>query len=480
YFIDVLVTRGSTDVDLYDFCKEPCGATLKCDHKCLGTCSACYQGRIHAKCAEKCGVPLVCNHECTDPCRQACKPCQKKCIYRCPHDRCDRKCGQECTPCAHPCDRNCDHQQCAKKCGEICTVPPCEEPCDKRLKCGHPCVGFCGDPCPTLCRICDQEELTEIFFGDEDEPDARFVQLKDCGHVLESKGLNSWFMQTDNEIQVKACPKCKSPVIETLRFSDYLKQAMLDVEKVKRKLNGTYNDNEMKRLELHKKLSNINLKVKERTPLIKPFMQALLKRITRLPSASELNAIQAKIQILEHIAKLCQVDNNDDFFKEIFGLTRVNNISYLIEGKRVINQVKMIMNVLENDRDDRISDQEIDDINQELTRLQRIVQFERIVASKHYAQVKTIVAEHVRIIENNLFSKLRYTNEVDANIMENLKELNTQAASEVQITEAERLNIVRAMGMYKGHWFKCPKGHVYAIEDCGDAATPGKCNECGA
>ncbi|CAH0548132.1 unnamed protein product [Brassicogethes aeneus] len=486
-YINTKVTRGSTDVDLLDFCKVPCGATLKCDHKCLGSCGACYQGRIHAKCAEKCGVPLVCNHECTVPCRQACKPCQKKCIYRCPHSKCSRKCGEVCTPCAHRCDRKCKHQQCTKNCGEICSVPPCEEPCDKRLKCGHPCVGFCGDPCPTLCRICDQEELTEILFGDEDEPDARFVQLKDCGHVLESEGLNRWFMKTDSEIQVKACPKCKSPVIKTLRFSDYLKQAMLDVEKVKSKVNGTKDDNETKTLELFSLLSNLYLKVEERTPLIKPFMQALLKRITpneksrNRPLASELNAIQAKIQILEHIVILCQVEGDErDVLRQIFGQARVNNKSYLSEDKWVINQVKMIIKVLENDQDDRISNQEIEDINQELTRLQRIMQFERIIASPHYASVKTKVAVHVRIIENSLFRKVRYSSVLDDRIMDYLKELNKQVASNVEITDAERRSIVEAMGMTRGHWFKCPNGHVYAIGDCGGAMVESKCNECGA
>ncbi|KAJ1520684.1 hypothetical protein ONE63_003788 [Megalurothrips usitatus] len=36
------------------------------------------------------------------------------------------------------------------------------------------------------------------------------------------------------------------------------------------------------------------------------------------------------------------------------------------------------------------------------------------------------------------------------------------------------------MGMGKGHWFKCPNGHVYAIGDCGGATMESKCNECGA
>ena len=55
----------------------------------------------------------------------------------------------------------------------MCDITPCDEPCEKLLKCNHPCVGFCGDPCPPLCRECDKEDLTEIFFGTEDEPDAR-------------------------------------------------------------------------------------------------------------------------------------------------------------------------------------------------------------------------------------------------------------------------------------------------------------------
>lgn len=73
------------------------------------------------------------------------------------------------------CGWRCEHTRCRRNCGDTCDREPCDEPCPKKIKkCGHPCVGFCGEPCPTLCRFCDAEELTEIFLGNEDDPDARY------------------------------------------------------------------------------------------------------------------------------------------------------------------------------------------------------------------------------------------------------------------------------------------------------------------
>ena len=72
------------------------------------------------------------------------------------------------------CDWGCEHRKCSKRCGEVCDIEPCTEPCKKLLKCNHPCVGFCGDPCPPLCRICNEKELVEfVLSGNEDSPDAR-------------------------------------------------------------------------------------------------------------------------------------------------------------------------------------------------------------------------------------------------------------------------------------------------------------------
>ena len=44
----------------------------------------------------------------------------------------------------------------------------------------------------------------------------------------------------------------------------------------------------------------------------------------------------------------------------------------------------------------------------------------------------------------------------------------------------ERREIVQAMGLSQGHWYKCPNGHIYAIGDCGGAMEEARCRECKA
>ncbi|KAJ8042120.1 NFX1-type zinc finger-containing protein 1 [Holothuria leucospilota] len=154
-------------------CPEKCTAILKCDHVCQGTCGECKNGRLHVKCKETCKRILVCGHPCDSKCSQSCPPCKKACSNRCQHNKCERQCGEDCVPCREPCQWRCKHQRCLLSCGSDCMRSVCNKPCDKKISCGHFCIGICGEPCPTLCRICDKEDVTTILFGNEDELDAR-------------------------------------------------------------------------------------------------------------------------------------------------------------------------------------------------------------------------------------------------------------------------------------------------------------------
>lgn len=88
-------------------------------------------------------------------------------------------------------------------------------PCDKKLRCKHPCIGFCGEPCPPVCRVCEPEN--EIF-GNENKPNAMFIYLEKCKHIIESDSMDQWMQQSSEEINVKSCPKCKTTITNTSLF----------------------------------------------------------------------------------------------------------------------------------------------------------------------------------------------------------------------------------------------------------------------
>lgn len=62
----------------------------------------------------------------------------------------------------------------------MCNRKRCNEPCTNVLACEHLCIGFCGEECPKLCRICDKEKLTKFFSDIEKKPDARYVKIRKC------------------------------------------------------------------------------------------------------------------------------------------------------------------------------------------------------------------------------------------------------------------------------------------------------------
>ena len=140
-----------------------------------------------------------------------------------------------------PCARRCQHGRCENICSSACSRDPCNENCPHLLSCGHPCIGICGEPCPDKCAICHSEDPAfEVFFGPEDEDDARFIQLVDCGHMVHAESIDNWVNEAvkENVVRLPECPKCKTPIRKTLRFNSQINLHLEKVEKVKAKLRG--------------------------------------------------------------------------------------------------------------------------------------------------------------------------------------------------------------------------------------------------
>ena len=423
-------------------CNEPCNSLLSCEHICAGTCGSCFEGRLHKPCRNACQRILVCGHQCKDTCN-LCPPCKEKCRNRCRHSKCGKFCGEPCTPCMESCEWKCQHYECKRLCHEPCDRPRCNEPCPKRLSCGHKCIGLCGEPCPNDCRICDEEKVKTIFFGNEDEEDARFIVLEDCQKqcIIEYKAMDQ-HMDTKvekGEIKLKCCPKCNTPIRRNLRYGNLIKTTLKEIEAVKTKV-----------LAEKRRIDTIQNDIKDELIELPAVPKLKLKR--RLKDMQDPKSEHALVALKNQIAIIKAIERNVVNWKKLTVLT--------LERERV-KGLRNLENLQKWAIESRssITTQEIEDAELEIKRSDSHFQI-LYYQMKVKEQGKVIDAQlklRIRNAEDLLTRRGKYVKERQDTVHACLAELK-EKYSGIGVSEAERLMIVKAMDMPKGHWFKCPKG----------------------
>lgn len=455
-------------------CRTPCKHQLKCGHTCQGTCGSCLQGRYHTSCLHQCKRLLICSHGCREPCTKDCPPCQKNCENCCFHSKCMKPCGQPCAPCKEPCAWKCPHLACSKLCHEPCDRPPCMQPCTNTLKCGHPCIGLCGDKCPSKCRICDHDEVTEIFFGTEDEPDAYFIQLEDCGHLFDYRGMDKYMgLDDDNHanqgeqvaIKLKECPRCRTPVRKNLRYGSQINRSLREIEMVKEKINGQQSDIE-----------------KYRATLIGQWKQNLCGDGIKDYMTDNYRDIFYRLDD-NHITvnDLWILENKMDFYVKIAKLVKCEQ-----ERMRSMHASTFRLRIDEferwlNSHNQRFSEQQAYDLQREMCRLNLLAELNVRWHNAGKTGPSAEAHSEVQDIREVLEKLGQFTEQDESRVKDAMKRLDaTLPIKSLGITEEEKTMIVSAMKMRPGHWYKCPNGHVYVITECGGAMESRTCPDCDA
>ena len=304
----------------------------------LGDCSRCFRGRVHVPCKAKCDRQLFCKH-----------------------NKCEKNCGDPCDLCNERCAWECPHHKCTKLCGELCDRPRCHEPCTKLLPCQHPCIGLCGEMCPKKCRECHKDEVTEIYFGTEDEPDARFVELADCGHVFEVEAMDQWMDQAETtsdgkpvDVQFKLCPKCRVPIRTSLRYGNIIKNILADFGRIKQKilLDERSGERDLEVGRLKSRLQEIDQFPKDRIS-----MMLNRKNLTD----DQINVIENQISFLSFLQTL-KVDAG--YFEELPKETKEDLESKVEQLRKRVMEFRV-----------RFSDQEREELNEEMRRTQLLIDF---------------------------------------------------------------------------------------------------------
>ncbi|KAK3105792.1 hypothetical protein FSP39_005821 [Pinctada imbricata] len=345
----------------------------------------------------------------------------------------------------------------------------------KNPTCGHPCVGLCGETCPRLCWICNREELTEIFFGTEDEPDARFVQLVDCGHVFEVTGLDTYIdglvsteqSEATTEIVFISCPRCKTPIKRSFRYGNIIKSIKRDIEKVKKSMNNT----DRKRYNISMECEQLLFSVVQCT--IDKQLTKTLELFMNIEKTEKFNVSYTRTlkgllnQLHKHVLKIYQ-----DLIKK--------NRSVVFESRPVLQQIVRLAEWISQKRI-VFSQFELEQFSMELRRLRTLIMF--YILQQDCQRNKTTFAEGVEKIDEAI-NELGYPKTNSNEVLEKYADLHSELRKEIPrnclgISENEKIEILKAMDLKKGQWYKCKNGHVYCIGECGGAMEKSKCPECG-
>ena len=151
------------------FCDAPCENVLSCRHPCRGRCS---DDCSLVQCTETVQKNLFCGHHkisCLCPSDVSQIICPNKCTRKlsCGHV-CSGKCSEKCSD--YQCEEmvmkmlNCPGKHYLQMpCAKDPTTATCAKSCTKKLDCGHPCNGVCGQPCGT--EKCVRKTVTTFPCG---------------------------------------------------------------------------------------------------------------------------------------------------------------------------------------------------------------------------------------------------------------------------------------------------------------------------
>ncbi len=263
-------------------------------------------------------------------------------------------------------------------------------------------------------------------------------------------------------IRLKDCPRCRTPIRRNLRYGTHINRSLAAIEMVKEKINGVPDVIKQKakvlRLQLH---TNQNLK--KHFPDQFAFLKEKLK--TKDLSHQQLWHLENLMTYLEIVGKLKAM--------------KEEHMSLLLDKVSPFsNKVEEVLRFL-LDPAQRFSDQQIADLERELKRLSYLAELN--VRCGMSPARSAIYGTEVQQLREILEDIVPFSEGLDCTVKQMFTYLDTKLPrSGLGITDDERVMILKAIGLNKGHWYKCPNGHVYAIGECGGASQESKCPECDA
>jgi hypothetical protein len=227
------------------------------------------------------------------------------------------------------------------------------------------------------------------------------------------------------------------------------------------------------------KLSKLVLKGDNQDYIKKTFVRNKLKQVYNKIEENEMKVQKSNRVASVHISTISTVMN---IFFDLLKIIEENKT----EIETNVSKFKALNVFFENIVKFRLSKYKLN----ELSRIKNAFKLIYIIKStlREYESVKHLESSNDKhkneesykflkqfkklMVNNNFITKKENMN----NCLKHLK--NLKISKEVKIKF--RQDIVKAMGLAKGHWYQCPNGHPYTIGECGGAMQESRCPDCNA
>jgi hypothetical protein len=344
-------------------------------------------------------------------------------------------------------------------------------------------MGLCGEECPDVCRVCDKDVFNDKVQTEdlEDNPELRIIML-DCGHMFDVESLDKWVQSEDErKIQWKCCLVCKQPIFKTNRYTDIVKRIVADLNKVKEKEVMSREERRQYKTKLKVIIRNSHL-TRNKEKVI-----ACLDKISDRRLQAEYIIFNAEHSVTRA---------TDDTRGEMDTDSPRPIVLYTYSMHEVGKELHSAMKTLKSQKDHFLSKLEIyrkqtsismqvlHDVQAEQRRIQLLS-----VVLKVQSQIK---AKSIRINPTNqekldeflstcetrhgpVCSLDEAAYESSMAYIQNLLQIHPDITG---ISQEEKQMIFRAMEARPGSWYKCRRGHVYNIGECGGAMEESRCPEC--
>lgn len=261
---------------------------------------------------------------------------------------------------------------------------------------------------------------------------------------------------------------------------------MKDIEAIKLRIHGEPAENTSIQERLHKKVKEIcdsDSFDNDSLGLKSIYDELLLVTEITLPAASTSKSRAIKRQVKKSLPKqtLLELRNKFDLFEKL----RKNGIEFEKRSSRNdisndnLNVFEMRFRATDAfTRQFKNCEQQRSDLSTEICFLEMMVNV--IVDASWRSFDETGQGQKAL---NNAFEVAKRNGPATKDIKNEFEQCVTEAcrhSNQNSITFQEKEMILKAMDQKKGAWYKCSKGHIYAIGDCGGAMETSKCPECGA